>query len=63
MGLHTGTGKGLPRGFTYLSLLFFVAVLSVGLATVAVSWQTARQREKEAELLYAGAAFREAIAL
>ncbi len=63
MGLHIGTGKGLPRGFTYLSLLFFVAVLSVGLATVAVSWQTARQREKEAELLFAGAAFREAIAL
>lgn len=63
MGPHTGTGNGLPRGFTYLSLLFFVAVLSVGLAAVAISWQTARQREKEAELLFAGAAFREAIAL
>jgi len=28
-----------------------------------VSWQTARQREKEVELLFAGAAIREAIAL
>jgi type II secretory pathway pseudopilin PulG len=63
MGLHTGNGDGLPRGFTYLSLLFFVAVLSVGLAAAAISWQTSRQREKEAELLFAGAAFRDAIAL
>jgi type II secretory pathway pseudopilin PulG len=63
MALRTGTGDGLPRGFTYLSLLFFVAVLSVGLAGAAISWQTSRQREKEAELLFAGAAFREAIAL
>jgi type II secretory pathway pseudopilin PulG len=51
------------QGFTYLSLLFFVAILGVGLAAAAVSWQTARQREKEAELLFAGAAFREAIEL
>jgi type II secretory pathway pseudopilin PulG len=50
------------RGFTYLSLLFFVAVLSIGLVAVAISWQTSRQREKEAELLFAGAAFREGIA-
>lgn len=53
----------MQRGFTYLALLFYLAVLSAGLATVAVSWQTARQREKEEELLFAGAAIREAIAL
>jgi len=62
-GLHTATGDASARGFTYLSLLFFVAILSVGLVAVAISWQTSRQREKEAELLFAGAAFREAIAL
>ena len=60
---HTRTGDARPRGFTYLSLLFFVAVMGVGLAAAAVSWQTARQREKEAELLFAGTALREAIAL
>lgn len=60
---HTRTGDARPRGFTYLSLLFFVAVMGVGLAAAAVSWQTARQREKEAELLFAGTAIREAIAL
>jgi type II secretory pathway pseudopilin PulG len=57
------TGRRPACGFTYLSLLFFVAILGVGLAAAAVSWETSRQREKEAELLFAGAAFREAIAL
>lgn len=59
---NTATGK-LVRGFSYISLLMYVAVLGVGLAATAVSWQMARQREKEAELLYVGATFREAIAL
>lgn len=64
MSPRPSTLAPLPsRGFTYLSLLFFVAVLSLGLAAVAVSWQTSRQREKEAELLFAGTAIREAIAL
>jgi|KBSMisStaDraftv2_1062788.scaffolds.fasta_scaffold06227_8 type II secretory pathway pseudopilin PulG len=63
MGPHTATGERTQHGFSYLSLLFFVAILSVGLAAVAVSWQTQRQREKEADLLFAGAAYREAIAL
>jgi hypothetical protein len=38
-------------------------VLIVGLAALAISWQTTLQREKEAERLFAGAAFRVAIAL
>ena len=50
-------------GFTYLSLLFFVAVLGIGLAATASSWQSARQREKERELLFIGSEFRDAIAL
>jgi len=46
-----------------MSLLFFIAVLGIGLAATAVSWQTAAQREKERELLFIGAQFQEAIGL
>ena len=53
----------MQRGFTYLSLLVFVAVLGVGLAAVASSWTTERQRQKERELLDIGGEFRDAIAL
>lgn len=56
-------GKPAPRGFTYLSLLFFIAILGAGLAATAVSWHNARQREKEIELLFIGSEFRDAIAL
>lgn len=62
MGRPTATGSR-ERGFTYLSLLFFMAVLEVGLAATAISWQTAMQREKERELLFVGAQFQQAIAL
>jgi len=58
----TRTGSA-QRGFTYMSLLFFIAVLGIGLAATAVSWQTAAQREKERELLFIGAQFQEAIGL
>jgi len=50
------------RGFTYLIALFAVAVLGAGLASVGTVWHTASVREKEAELLYAGNAYRNAIA-
>lgn len=63
MALPIANGRTAQCGFTYLSLLFFVAVLSVGLAATAVSWQTARQREKERELLHIGGEFRDAIGL
>jgi len=49
------------RGFTYLGLLFAVAVLGVGLAGTGVVWHTAKQREKERELLFVGNQFRRAI--
>ena len=63
MDRHTVTGRIGQQGFTYLSLLFFVAVLGVGLAATAVSWRYAQQSEKERELLFVGEEFREAIAL
>lgn len=49
------------RGFTYLGLLFAVAIVGVLLAAVGVLWSTERQRQKEAELLLIGAEFRAAI--
>jgi len=49
------------RGFTYLTVLFIVAILSGGLALVGEVWHTAAQREKEAELRFIGREYRKAI--
>ncbi len=50
------------RGFTYLGLLFAVALAGVALAATGMLWSTERQREREKELLFIGGQFREAIA-
>lgn len=50
------------RGFTYLGLLFAVALAGVALAAMGVVWSTERQRQREQELLFVGQQFREAIA-
>ena len=49
------------RGFTYLTVLFMVAILSGGLALVGEVWHTSAAREKEAELLFVGNQYRKAI--
>ncbi len=49
------------RGFTYLTVLFIVAMLSAGLALAGEMWQTAAKREREAELLFVGNQYRAAI--
>lgn len=49
------------RGFTYLTVLFVVAMLGGGLALVGELWHTAAQREKEAQLLFVGDQYRRAI--
>jgi type II secretory pathway pseudopilin PulG len=49
------------RGFTYLTVLFMVAILAGGLAMIGEVWHTAAKREKEAELLFAGNQYRKAI--
>ena len=49
------------RGFTYLTVLFIVAVITAGLALVGEVWETAAKREKERELLFVGNQFRVAI--
>ncbi|MDH4173401.1 MAG: type II secretion system GspH family protein [Betaproteobacteria bacterium] len=49
------------RGFTYLTVLFIVAILGGGLALVGEMWETEARRDKEAELLFIGQQFRSAI--
>jgi type II secretory pathway pseudopilin PulG len=49
------------RGFTYLGVIFMLALLGSGLALLGEVWHTAAQREKEAELLFAGNQYRKAI--
>jgi len=49
------------KGFTYLAVLFAVAILSGGLALAGEMWETSAQREREAELLFVGHQYRMAI--
>ncbi len=48
-------------GFTYLTVLFAVAFMGLGLALAGEVWQTALARDREIELLYAGNQYRRAI--
>lgn len=48
-------------GFTYIGLLFAIAILGITLSTVGVVWSTQLRRDKEAELLFVGDEFRLAI--
>lgn len=48
-------------GVTYIGLLFAIAILGVGLAAAGTVWHTMSQRNKEAELLWVGHQYREAI--
>src|ERR1700732_222237 len=49
------------QGFTYLGLLFAVGIMGLMLTVVARVWRTTVQREREAQLLWAGHAYRMAI--
>jgi type II secretory pathway pseudopilin PulG len=49
------------RGFTYLTVLFMVAILGGGLALIGEMWENTTRREKEAELLFVGHQYRKAI--
>jgi type II secretory pathway pseudopilin PulG len=55
----------LPKsqsGFTYLTILFAIAVAGVVLSNTGVDWWQAAQREKERELQFVGNQYRQAIA-
>jgi type II secretory pathway pseudopilin PulG len=53
---------GRQSGFTYVGMLIFVALAGGGLAAYGELASHAAQREKEAELLFAGNQYRQAIA-
>jgi len=53
------TGK--ERGFTYLLLIFVLALLGATLATLGQRWQTQAQRERETELLFRASEIRTAL--
>ena len=49
------------RGFSYLGLLFFIALTAAALAALGQRWSMAAQRERERELLFRGQAIARAI--
>jgi len=49
------------RGFTYLMLLWWVALSGLMLAAMAQSWTLDARRAREAELIWRGEQFRQAI--
>ena len=56
-----GSETGRQAGFTYLGLMFAIAIAGIGLAGTGVLWQMESRREKEKELLFVGEEFRRAI--
>lgn len=50
------------RGFTYVGLLLLVAMSSAALAAAGSLWSVESRREREADLLFTGAQFAQAIA-
>jgi type II secretory pathway pseudopilin PulG len=53
--------SGRQRGYTYIGLLVSVVILGLMLTIVARVWSTTEQREREAQLLWIGHAYRMAI--
>jgi type II secretory pathway pseudopilin PulG len=53
--------RAAQRGFTYITVLFVVAMMASGLALIGEVWHTVNAREKEAELLHTGNEYRKAI--
>lgn len=51
------------RGFTYIAVLIFVAIMGVWLAAVSEVWRTQLKRDQEEDLLFAGHQIRDAIAM
>lgn len=54
--------RGSSRGFTYLGLLFALALLGLALGAAGTVWSVARQRDREQQLLWTGGEIRKAIA-
>lgn len=56
-----GLARSRHGGFTYLGMLFAIAIIGITLATIGVVWSTQGRRERESELLFVGNQIREAI--
>ena len=54
-------GVKFNKGFTYIGLLLFIAINGICLSVAGMSWQYQVRAEKEKQLLFVGAAFRNAI--
>ena len=54
--------RSSESGFSYLVLLFAVAIAAAGMAGTGIVWHTAMQRDKETELLFIGNEIRDALA-
>jgi type II secretory pathway pseudopilin PulG len=50
------------RGFTYLAALMVVVIMGIMLGVAGQSWKTVMRREREAELIFRGVQYRDAIA-
>ncbi|MBB5368336.1 MULTISPECIES: type II secretion system protein [unclassified Janthinobacterium] len=59
--MRRGDVFAAQRGFTYVAMLFALAMFGIGLAAVGVSWSAATQREREEELIQIGQAYVRAI--
>jgi type II secretory pathway pseudopilin PulG len=59
--MRTHTASNVNNGFTYIGLLLFIAITGVGLSVAGMSWQYQVSAEKEKQLLFVGAEFRNAI--
>lgn len=55
------TGRARARGYSYLAVLFLVALTAAALAALGQAWSTAAQRERERELQFRGEAIADAI--
>jgi type II secretory pathway pseudopilin PulG len=62
MQVMARSSRSGSAGFTYLGILLAVALLGIALAAVGTVWTTTLRREREAQLLFVGDAFRNAIA-
>lgn len=61
--MRNGNYPKRQGGFTYLTILFAIAVAGVVLSNTGIDWSQASQREKDRELLFIGNQYRQAIAL
>ena len=55
------SGNAAQSGFTYLYVLLLIALIGMGLAAAGTLWRTDAQRAREAELLFVGGQYRQAI--